>query len=162
MKKHNYLKIILFVAFISVMIAIIGYGFAKYRESSDGNIQKEIAKWSFKVNDSESGAQTFNLINTINQNNSVAANMVAPGTSGYFVLKLDGRGSETAINYVINANFENKPENLNFYIDENYSTKLMDENGVIIINGFIPVSEVDNIKYVRIYWDWPLETGNTE
>lgn len=162
MKKHNYLKTILFVAFISVMIAIIGYGFAKYRESSDGNIQKEIAKWSFKVNDSESGAQTFNLINTINQNDSVAANMVAPGTSGYFDLKLDGRGSETAINYVINANFENKPENLNFYIDENYSTKLMDENGVIIINGFIPVSEVDNIKYVRIYWDWPLETGNTE
>lgn len=162
MKKHNYLKTILFVAFISVMIAIIGYGFAKYRESSDGNIQKEIAKWSFKVNDSESGAQTFNLINTINQNDSVAANMVAPGTSGYFDLKLDGRGSETAINYVINANFENKPENLNFYIDESHSTKLLDDNGVIIINGFIPVSEINDIKYVRIYWDWPLETGNTE
>lgn len=77
-------------------------------------------------------------------------------------MNLDGRGTETAINYIINANLENKPANMHFYLDENYTVELAVENGEIVINDFIPLSEVKTVKNVRIYWNWPLETGNTE
>lgn len=161
-KSYKYLKIILLIEAIIIILAIAGYGYAKYKASSDTDVQSEVAKWRFKVNDSEEGSQTFYLENTINKSEHVTEAKVAPGTNGYFDLKLDGRGSETAINYIINANFQNKPQNMDFYLDESYTTRLVDENGAIIINGFIPLSEVSEVKYIRIYWNWPIETGNTE
>ena len=164
-KKNSKLTIITLVTLTAVFLAIAaiaGYGYAKYVSNFGGNMQAQVAKWSFKVNGSEGNAKTFNLINTINKNDSVTEGTVAPGTSGYFDLELDGSGTETAINYVINTSLQNKPANMHFYLDENYTVELAVENNEIVINDFIPLSEVDTVKKVRIYWNWPLETGNTE
>ena len=164
-KKNSKLTIITLVTLTALFLAIAaiaGYGYAKYVSNFGGNMQAQVAKWSFKVNGSEGNAKTFNLINTINKNDSVTEGTVAPGTSGYFDLELDGSGTETAINYVINTSLQNKPANMHFYLDENYTVELAVENNEIVINDFIPLSEVDTVKKVRIYWNWPLETGNTE
>lgn len=164
-KKNSRVTIITLVMLTAVFLAIAaiaGYGYAKYVSNFGGDMQAQVAKWSFKVNGSEGNAKTFNLINTINKNDSVAEGTVAPGTSGYFDLELDGSGTETAINYVINTSLQNKPANMHFYLDENYTVELAVENNEIVINDFIPLSEVDTVKKVRIYWNWPLETGNTE
>ncbi len=164
-KKNSKVTIITLVMLTAVFLAIAaiaGYGYAKYVSNFGGDMQAQVAKWSFKVNGSEGNAKTFNLINTINKNDSVTEGTVAPGTSGYFDLELDGSGTETAINYVINTSLQNKPANMHFYLDENYTVELAVENNEIVINDFIPLSEVDTVKKVRIYWNWPLETGNTE
>lgn len=164
-KKNSKLTIITLVTLTALFLAIAaiaGYGYAKYVSNFGGNMQAQVAKWSFKVNGSEGNAKTFNLINTINKNDSVTEGTVAPGTSGYFDLELDGSGTETAINYVINTSLQNKPANMHFYLDENYTVELAVENNEIVINDFIPLAEVDTVKKVRIYWNWPLETGNTE
>ncbi len=164
-KKNSRVTIITLVMLTTVFLAIAaiaGYGYAKYVSNFGGDMQAQVAKWSFKVNGSEGNAKTFNLINTINKNDSVTEGTVAPGTSGYFDLELDGSGTETAINYVINTSLQNKPANMHFYLDENYTVELAVENNEIVINDFIPLSEVDTVKKVRIYWNWPLETGNTE
>lgn len=161
-KQNQNIIIVSLILLILVCLVIIGYAYAKYKESFDENATAQVAKWSFKVNDSEEGMQTFNLVNTINKTESVQEGKVAPGTSGYFDLKLDGRGSETAINYIINVDLENKPQNMHFYLDENYTIELAVEENKIIINDFIPLQEVENVKIVRLHWNWPYETGNTE
>ena len=161
MKKQKAKIIVMIIAVITIL-AITVLAWAKYTSVFDGNTQKQVAKWSFKVNDSEEGAKTFNLVNTIDSNDSVKENEVAPGTSGHFDIKLNGAGSEVAINYIINADFENNPVNMHFYLDENHTVELPIEDGKLVINDFIPLAEIDNEKIIRIYWNWPSETGNTE
>lgn len=161
MKKQKAKIIVMIIAVITIL-AIIVLAWAKYTSVFDVNTQKQVAKWSFKVNDSEEGAKTFNLVNTIDSNDSVKENEVAPGTSGHFDIKLNGAGSEVAINYIINADFENNPVNMHFYLDENHTVELPIEDGKLVINDFIPLAEIDNEKIIRIYWNWPSETGNTE
>ncbi len=161
MKKQNAKIIVMIIAVITIL-AITVLAWAKYTSVFDVNTQKQVAKWSFKVNDSEEGAKTFNLVNTIDSNDSVKENEVAPGTSGHFDIKLNGAGSEVAINYIINADFENNPVNMHFYLDENHTVELPIEDGKLVINDFIPLAEIDNEKIIRIYWNWPSETGNTE
>ena len=51
---------------------------------------------------------------------------------------------------------------MHFYLDANHNVELELIDGNIIIDDIIPLSEIDQVKNVRIYWDWPLETGNTE
>lgn len=161
MKKQKAKIIVMIIAVITIL-AITVLAWAKYTSVFDGNTQKQVAKWSFKVNDSEEGAKTFNLVNTIDSNDSVKEDEVAPGTSGHFDIKLNGTGSEVAINYIINADFENNPVNMHFYLDENHTVELPIEDGKLVINDFIPLAEIDNEKIIRIYWNWPSETGNTE
>lgn len=161
MKKQKAKIIVMIIAVITIL-AITVLAWAKYTSVFDVNTQKQVAKWSFKVNDSEEGAKTFNLVNTIDSNDSVKENEVAPGTSGHFDIKLNGEGSEVAINYIINADFENNPVNMHFYLDENHTVELPIEDGKLVINDFIPLAEIDNEKIIRIYWNWPSETGNTE
>lgn len=161
MKKQKAKIIVMLIAIITVL-AITVLAWAKYTNVFEENVQSEIAKWSFRVNDSEQGAETFNLVNTIDANVTVKEDKVAPGTSGHFDIKLNGAGSEVAINYIINANFENNPVNMHFYLDENHTVELPIEDGKLVINDFIPLAEIDNEKIIRIYWNWPSETGNTE
>lgn len=91
---------------------------------------------------------------------------MAPGTSGHFEIKIDPRGSDVAINYIINANFDYHPKNMHFYMDKAHTIELPVEDGRIIINGFIPLEDIINeenaIKDVSIFWEWPFESGNTE
>ena len=161
-KQKAKVAIIIAILAIAVIIALAVSAWAKYISVFDGNVQNQVAKWSFKVNDSEEGAESFNLVNTIDANDTVQENKVAPGTKGHFDIKLDGSGSEVAINYIINADIENQPVNMHFYLDENHTVELPIENGKFVINDFIPLAEINNEKIIRIYWNWPKETGNTE
>ena len=160
--KKNKTIIIAMLAIIAIILMLATFAYAKYIKTIKGNGTAAVAKWSFKVNDSEEGSNTFNLITTINKANNVAEGKIAPGTNGYFDLKLDGTGSEVAINYIINIAFDNKPRNMHFYTDEQYTVELPVENNEIIINDYIPLKEIDTPKTVRIYWNWPATTGNTE
>lgn len=162
MKSAKNKIIVIILAIITLATIVIGYGLAKYIGKSQGAGEATMAKWSFKVNDAEDGSKTFNLINTINPDSNVQEGKIAPGTNGYFDLKLDGTGSEVGINYIINVKVENKPENMNFYMDEKYTVELPVEENEIVINDNIPLSEVNKEKTVRIYWNWEYKTGNTE
>lgn len=67
-----------------------------------------------------------------------------------------------AIFYNILINIENKPTNLKFYTDENHTIELPVENNLIQINDIIFLEDIDEIRNIRIYWNWAYETGNTE
>ena len=116
-------KIILIVLSLVVLVATFfgGQTFSKYVTEVNGKGIANVAKWNFKVNESEEQIQTINLNSTID-NNTLIDNKIAPGTSGDFEIRLDATGAEVGINYIITfLNESNKPQNLVFTFENNKS-----------------------------------------
>lgn len=58
--------------------------------------------------------------------------------------------------------FTNKPTNLKFYYDEEKHNEIeMDESEKLVLIGAMSLEDVKEIKKNIIYWDWPMETGDT-
>ena len=58
--------------------------------------------------------------------------------------------------------FTNKPTNLNFYSDSQRTQPIIIENNRYMnFNGFMSLTDNKKID-IPVYWEWPLETGNTE
>ena len=77
-KKGHGLIISILLIIITICLAIAGYAWAKYNNIEIGNQQASVAKWSFKVNGSNPNASSFNLENTIAENDYVKSGKVAP------------------------------------------------------------------------------------
>ena len=96
-------------------------------------------------------------------NGKVADGYIAPGTSGQFQLELDGSGSDVAIDYYITIDTIQKPVNMKFYADSEYTNELViNETGMINIDGSIALENVNTPVTETIYWNWPYETGTTQ
>lgn len=159
-QKKNWLIVIELILVVIVVFSI--YAYSRYRSQLNGEGIATIAKWSFKVNGQKETIATINLADTMKTNNVIKQGTVAPGTEGSFDFEIDGSGSEVAIEYTINLNLIEKPQNLNFYTDSEYSQKIEENEGIMIITGGIPLVEVETPVVKTIYWKWPYRTGETE
>ena len=84
------------------------------------------------------------------------------GTYGKFEIDVDARGTESILTYEISIGFTNKPTNLKFYSDEAMQNEItLDNNGRLVLSEFLSLTDVNYIQPNIIYWNWPLETGNT-
>ena len=84
-KKKIYNQIItLLTIILIVFILIAGYAYSKYSTTMTGTGSASIAKWSFKVNGVSSETQNFDLAFTINPNENVIENKVAPRNKWIF------------------------------------------------------------------------------
>lgn len=154
------------IMLISVLLLTIlacglgGYTYAKYRTSIRGGGRVEVAKWSFKVNNSSEQIETINLEDTIDE--SLLANgKIAPGTEGQFSLLLDATESEVGVHYEIEFNNEkNKPQNLEFIYNEQTYNSLTELSKQII--GNILANEENKVKEITIGWRWKYETGTED
>ena len=155
-------KIILIVAILSCVILsfIGGQSYSKYVSEVRGDGMAEVATWSFKVNGQKEEVQNIQLASTCN-NDTLANNKIAPGTSGSFNIVVDGTGSEVGINYEVR--FENestKPTNLKFaYNGQEYDSITDLET---ILSGTINADDEDKTRTLTINWEWPYETGSNE
>lgn len=160
MKKSK--KIVLLI--ISIVLIILsflgGQAYAKYMSKVTGQGTADIASWNFKVNEKEERIQNISLKSTINSS-TLINNKVAPGTQGYFQIKIDATGSEVGVNYVLK--FENesqKPTNLKFTYDNNTYNSINELQSVL--TGTINANEENKVKILEIGWFWNYETGSTE
>ena len=163
-KRNTKVKLIIILIVIITTIMSIGFAYAKYKTTLQGETSIKIAKWSFKVIDGN--PQTIDVLDfpiTRTDNNSdVQEDSIAPGTYGKFQIEIDPRGTETMLIYEININFTNKPKNLRFYLDENMTYELEVINANLQISDFLSLEDVKNIAEKTIYWKWAMETGSTE
>ena len=99
MKKNKMMRLaaVLLVAVLMTTCAISGT-FAKYITTGEGQDTARVAKWAWTIDDKDFGnggvafsnTIEFDLFNTINDSDAatpetdVAANLIAPGTSGSF------------------------------------------------------------------------------
>lgn len=142
---------------VTTLGIIGGSTFSKYYTKIDGTGNAEIARWSFKANNETKTIANIKLSNTYNQN-KLANNKIAPGTSGSFDIVLDATGADVAIDYAITfENCENKPTNLKFSYNGTTSSTL--EGLENVLKGRIGLND-SRTKTLTVNWNWEYQTGN--
>ena len=95
-------KLTMLVLIVLFMITIIGTTFAKYLTSKPSSAQARLAQWNVKLNDQDiTENMDFTELIEINYdtNPNIAENVIAPTSSGYFVVTLDSTGTEVPFDY---------------------------------------------------------------
>ena len=152
MKEKN---IILFVLLgtLLCLFGIAGASYSLYKSSPRGKSMGSIANWNFTANGSSS---TF-AINLATNATNASDGKIMTGSYGSFDIKLDATGTDNDVNCKIT--FENiigKPDNLNFYLDSDYTQKIELETDAI--KDVIKFGK-NMTKTITIYWKWDYE-GN--
>lgn len=150
MKEKN---IILFVllGILLCLFGIAGASYSLYKSSPRGKSMGAIANWNFNVNGSN---DTF-AINLATNASNTQDGQIMPGSYGSFGIRLDATGTDMDVNYKITfKNLKGKPNNLNFYLDENYTQKI--ELDKETIKGVIEFGD-NMVKTVTIYWKWDYD-----
>lgn len=163
-QKTNYKFIIQIIALLLCCIIGIGlFAYAKYQTKVLGDGTGPVATWSFKVNGETESFVNIELVDTI-KTELIEEKRLAPGVQGSFAVEIDPRGSEVAIKYYVKlSDFVDKPTNLKFYTDASYTEELeLRADGVLQKLGKIELSEINQVKYEKIYWKWDYRTGDTE
>ena len=167
MKKNMMMRLasVLLVATLLSTCAISGT-FAKYTSSATATDTAHVAKWDVKIGDLALGVAsqefTFNLFDTIvdtkngtpkTDGTAVAADHIAPGTSGSFDIVLTN-SSEVAAQFDIE--FSISGENVPFVWTVTCGSQTNDT-----LTGFtavaLPLSDAPSTVTVRVAWEWPFE-----
>lgn len=112
MKKNKVLLLGIITVFVAIFsLTLVSGTWAKYTSTVSGTDTAQVAKWAWKVNDQNvvagaaQEALVFDLFNTIKDTDGAAEtdvkeNLIAPGTSGSFAVKIEN-ASEVTGKYAI-------------------------------------------------------------
>lgn len=154
-KGTAYAVIVLSVITLGIMG---GSTFSKYYTKIDGSGGAEIARWSFKANDTSTVMEKIQLNNVYNTN-ILKNKTIAPGTNGSFDIILDATGADVAIDYAVTFdNLVNKPTNMKFTYGDKTSDTLKGLEDVL--KGRIALNDA-RTKTLTIKWSWDYQTGTT-
>lgn len=161
-KKNNirYKVLVLSITAVLVISLLAITSYAKYITIINAEGRAQVAKWSFKVNESDNkNIGEINLGRKSYTAETIANGEIAPGTSGEFTIKVDATGTKTGVNYTIEfSNIQNKPTNLYFKIGEE---KYYDFNKLsTALAGKIDANDSQKVKEINIGWAWDYETEN--
>lgn len=154
-KGVAYSAILLSVATIGV---VGGNTYSKYFTKIDGEGNAEIARWSFRANNTSTVMEKIQLNNVYNTN-ILKNKTIAPGTNGSFDIILDATGADVAIDYAVTFdNLVNKPTNMKFTYGNKTSDTLKGLEDVL--KGRIALNDA-RTKTLTIKWSWDYQTGTT-
>lgn len=158
---------------------------ARYTTNASVTAKAIVAKWGpkFKV----AGKDTTEIQDTVvdltdttnytqnqftvgsNASGTLAANRIAPGTSGSIPITLDMTESEVNTQYEIRVQLATDsdapvPENITFQVDSGpaiTADKVNDEGGVVIGKGTIKQDAATKTISPTLKWTWPFYTNST-
>lgn len=200
------IKIVLLLLILILVVLIIKSTYSKYTAESEGAIEKDIAQWVIKVNDTDitipkldtgnsTNTNTTNTINNTNtsntntsesdttqkkgvtfyitnndlvwKNSGVAEGKIAPGTKGYFYLRIDPRKNQTAFMYTITIDISKiLKKHINFKIaniseekGKNLSISKLSEKAVQIqrvdlLSDDLPIDDEQRIDKIKVELEW--------
>lgn len=104
-------KIIIVLASLSITLCLMSNTYSRYVASSNNNVEAAFAKWQILVNTNDitngsNSEMTFEP--TIEASEHVAANKIAPTSTGYFDIDIDPSNVEVSFNYTINLSIQNE------------------------------------------------------
>ncbi len=143
--------ILLAISILLLIAAGIYFTLAWYTKmTSVGGLEFDVARWDFSANYSID-AYTINVYTYSNVHDQKAA----PGTAGVIPIMLNAEESEADINYKLMIDrttmSEEFQERIFFYVDEEMTEMITDENPITGIAKMGVVTEVP------IYWKWIYE-----
>lgn len=135
--------------------------YAKYTEVVTGTADAKIAKWDIKFNDAsvtDDGKFTFDLFKTVNDDENTILNqsadgatkIIAPGTSGEFVINIKNASDVNAKIESFEITNSTAIANLKYTYKVNNVVKTMDQIKDITL------STTDNIA-ITVNWVWAFE-----
>lgn len=147
-KKYSRIKVsIIFVLFLfTISLGTSCFSYLFTNGNFDGSSYVTVPSFDPRVNTSADNTQTVSLSDTINNNKSFA-----PGAEGKFKIDIDFTNVGYDSYYKVTYDRTGIPNNLKFYIDEDYETELDYLEGVTYKNYENRVAE----HY--IYWKWIID-----
>lgn len=155
-KGTAYTTILLAVATLGILG---GSTYSKYFTKIDGEGNAEIAKWSFRANNTSTVMEKMQLYKSYSTS-ILKDKTIAPGTNGSFDILLDATGADVAIDYAVTFdNLVNKPTNLKFTYNGTTADSLQGLEDVL--KGRIDLND-PRTKTLTIEWSWAHQTGTTD
>ena len=160
------------LALTVVSSCIVGGTQAKYTTTATGQGSAIVAKWapSFTSGGSEfTDSTTISLKDTDVTADKVAADRIAPGTSGSFSIEVGRGDTEVGFTYALTiSNVNNMPTNLKFYTEDDTELTAVDN-----VYNLTPADAGNPTKYtiaanasatktVTVKWKWPYEAGEPD
>lgn len=168
MKKKENKSIAILLLVVMVALILVAGTYAKYTSSASGSDIATVAKWSFKVNDTEIAVTgsapkvTFNLFDTINDTDGqpetdVAAGLIAPGTQGAFDLKLKNDAQVTA-QYAIDYTVTKSDSTLPILFSVDGGTTWTSDLADVVASDATKLAIGSAEKTITVQWKWLYET----
>ena len=146
-KKNFFLrKNIIIILFLTLVLTIsFPYCYSYFTTSGRFSVTDNIKILKFipKVNNSVNLNQEIDLSTTITNEKNLS-----PGAEGKFKIDIDLSDVEYDSYYKVYLDNSNIPQNLHFYVDENYTSELT------FIEGVQYLDNVDKLAEHFIYWKW--------
>lgn len=102
--------ILAFVA-LSICLCLMSSTYSRYVAGTTNNIDMLFAKWQILVNNNDitnGSTNEISFVPTIEPNENVASNLVAPSSKGYFDIAIDPTNADVSFKYTINLLLENE------------------------------------------------------
>jgi len=138
-------KRILVMSTLLVAIVLLGIGtIAYFRRTVNGDITGQTGNLVLIVNEANAvNNESF----SVSLNRSEEEPFVLPDDKGTFDINIDSTGSTTDVDVTITISRTNLPDNLKFYLDENYTEELTTKTYML--------KKSDNMTMtVPVYWFW--------
>lgn len=161
--------IIVFIS-LSVCLCFMSSTYSRYVADTTGNIDVLFAKWQILINETDitnSSSSTISFTPTIEEDENVSSNKIAPGSKGYFDIDIDPTNVAVSFSYSINLAIQNEnmpdikvtgysfvPED---YVEGNHLDIIeLEENE---INDTLTFNkETEEFKFnaftIRVYFEW--------
>lgn len=153
-------KIRLFVALISLLycVSLIQSTYAKYVTSADANANITIARWNVLINnqDVKNNSDFSSKITPVFAgNNNIAANIIAPTSTGYFDIIVNGNNSDVSFTYTITLSNDTNTKVtdlklVNYTLDGGTATNFVDNK----ITGDVLLNDSNKTHTIRVYVMW--------
>ena len=173
-KKRSSMMVRLVAVLAVVMMftmCFVGGTFAKYTSSATGTDSATVAKWSFKVGETDIAASnefTFDLFKTIKDSNGTDnetdispddGTIIAPGTQGSFNLVLTNASQVTAqyaIDYTV-TNTGNIPVQFSVDGGTNWTNDLAD----VAASDATKLAANSGTTTITVQWKWVFDGNDT-
>ena len=169
--NKRFIRFAFFYAILIFVVLIMNTN-SKYVSSTPITARADIAVWNVSINNTTITSQQvltgdITLVTNSNLNQTTTDNKLAPGKSGYFDVIINPEGTEVAIEYVVQFDLSNLPEDLklkNYSIIEDGTTGTITENSItgdILLNANKDALSSNDKKTIRVNWEWEDKEINT-
>lgn len=153
-KRKKRIGLIVLLLLFGLTAGYVANTYAKYTAQVSGSGTATVAKWAFDTDNANTNF-TINLDGTVDAS-TLAADRIAPGTSGSFDIALKNTNSEVGVEFTISfSNAQNVPSNLVFTSGSSTITDITTQT----ISGKIAAGES---LTVPITWEWPYSTSTAD
>jgi len=172
------IKLLIFLLCLVVLISTVNTTYSRYASSSTGTVTTEFARWQIFVNSqnvTENYSSSLTFTPVIEENANIAANKMAPTSSGYFDVAIDPTNVDVSFTYDISLSTVEGSQ-LTDIVITSYAivegTEITGDStinkqtftGASINNTLIYDNEMQNFSFtpfvVRVFFSWiDDETG---